>query len=128
MPGGGRLPLVLLAALSAASCTTDGDVFCAPQIPAAVAVVVRDSLTDSLVVDSATGTVIGNGRVDSLMRGPVLQFGDSALIGGTQVGLVVVQVEHPGYQPWVATGVRTRLSGGECPHLITAVLTARMQK
>lgn len=127
MRGRGRLPLLLLAALGTASCAS-GDVFCSPQIPAAVAVVVRDSLNDSLVVDSAAGAVIGNGTMDSLVRGPVLQFGDSALIGGTQVGLVVVQVEHPGYQPWVATGVRTRLSGGQCPHLITAVLTARLQK
>jgi hypothetical protein len=63
-----------------------------------------------------------------MIRGPALQFGDSVLIGGTQVGQIDVQVDRPGYQRWLRTGVQTRLSGGQCPNYVTQMLTARMQQ
>jgi hypothetical protein len=121
---------VLLSCISLAGVSgcVDSQVACSPTIPAAVAVVVRDSVTDSLVVDSAKGIVVGMGIADSLFRGPALQFGDSVLMGGRQVGRVYIQIDRPGFQQWVATRVQTRLSGGECPSFITTVLTARMQR
>ena len=119
--------LALILGLCSNACTQDA-VLCSPLIPSAVAVVVRDSVTDSLVADSARGAVVAQGRSDSLVRGPVLQFGDSVLVGGTQIGSVTVQVERSGYQPWSRGGVHTRLSGGQCPNFVTKVLTARLQR
>jgi len=109
------------------ACAED-QILCAPVIPAAVAVVVRDSLTNALIADSAGGIVVGAGVAESLVRGPVLQFGDSALVGGSEEGLVFVQVERPGFRPWTATRVQTRLSGGQCPTFVTKVLSARLQR
>jgi hypothetical protein len=124
-----RSVVILLGGLGASTvgaCSLD-TVNCSPSIASAVAVVVRDSLTDSLVVDSALGIVIGAAGPDTMFRGPILQFGDSVLVGGTQAGVVSVQVQRPGYQTWLVNGVHTRLSGGDCPAFITTVLTARMQ-
>ena len=120
-------PIACMCTAALSACSED-HVLCAPLFPAAVAVAVRDSVTAALLVDSAKGVVIGLGRTDTMVRGPALQFGDSVLIGGTQVGPVNVQVERPGFQPWLRTGVQTRLSGGQCPNYITRVLPARMQR
>jgi hypothetical protein len=41
---------------------------------------------------------------------------------------VFVQVERPGFRPWVASRVQTHLSGGQCPTFVTKVLHARLQR
>ena len=120
-------PLACVAVVGVSACSDD-QVLCAPLFPGAVAVVVRDSVTNALVVDSAKGVVEGLARSDTMFPGPALQFGDSVLIGGSQVGQVNIRVEHPGFQPWLQTGIQTQLSGAPCPVFLTRVLTARMQR
>ncbi len=122
-----RLTWLAGAALLGQGCTETTVACAAPAIPSAVAVVVRDSLTGALLTDSAYGAVTGKGRTDSLMHGPLLDLSDSVLVGGTIVGRVTVEIRRPGYQPWVDSTVKTRLSSGQCPDFITRVLTARMQ-
>ncbi len=122
-----RLTWLAGAALLAQGCTETTVACAAPSIPSAVAVVVRDSLTGALLTDSAYGSVTGKGKTDSLLPGGPFNFGDSVLVGGKVVGRVTVEVRRPGYQPWVATQVKTRLSGGDCPGFLTKYLTARLQ-
>jgi len=116
-----------LAAASVAACSDDQSVLCAPLAPAGVAVIVRDSITGALLVDSAQGVVITPTHTDSLRRGPALQFGDSVLLGGSQVGSVSIRIERAGYQTWSRSGLQTHLAGNPCPTFVTQVVTARMQ-
>jgi hypothetical protein len=127
-----RLPLrfmamVFLPVLGA--CGGDA-VLCAPLPPWAVAVDVRDSVTDLSLVSEATGAVLLAGTVEDSLRPDRLLHLSSAslLVGGNTVGLVEVRVEHPDYQPWSATNVETRLSRGECSAWETQTLTARLQR
>lgn len=103
-------------------------VVCAPLYPAAVAVVVRDSISGTLLTDSAQGFVVHGELIDPMVQGPALQFGDSVLIGGSQAGIVEVHVVRIGYQPWTRGGVAASLSGDPCPVFATQVLTAWLQR
>jgi hypothetical protein len=65
---------------------------------------------------------------DSLRHERLLHLSsDTLLVGGMTEGLVDVRIEHPGYLGWLATGVQTRLSQGECPDWETQELVARLQ-
>jgi hypothetical protein len=69
------------------------------------------------------------GVLDDSLR-PDLLFhlsSDTLLIGGISEGRVEVRVQHPGYLPWVARGVQTRLDRGECSDWVTQELVARLQ-
>jgi hypothetical protein len=116
-----------VAAASASACSDEQNVQCAPLSPAAVAVIVRDSITANLLVDSARGLLMTPTQTDSLRRGPALQFGDSVLIGGSQVGVVTLRIERTGYQPWLKSDIQTRLAGSPCPTFVTQLVTARLQ-
>ncbi|HEY9014212.1 MAG TPA: hypothetical protein VIM84_04005 [Gemmatimonadales bacterium] len=107
----------------------EDQVLCPPIASQAVAVDVRDSLTDGPVVSAARGAVFLAGILDdSLRRDRVFSlFPDSVLVGGKSEGQVEVRVEHPDYLPWT-TSVQTHLSGGECPTWETQPLTARLQQ
>jgi hypothetical protein len=102
------------------------EIVCAPLPPWAVAVDVRDSVTDAPLVDGARGAVHLDGH-DSLRPQPIYLFPDTVLVGGEAEGIVEVRVERPGYAPWIAAGVRTRLVGSPCAGWDTQALTARLQ-
>jgi hypothetical protein len=108
---------------------SDSQVICAPLPPWAVAVDVRDSVTDAPVASEARGAVFLAGALeDSLRHERLLHLSsDTLLVGGMTEGLVDVRIEHPGYLGWLATGVQTRLSQGECPDWETQELVARLQ-
>ena len=123
--------LALCGALCLATllaCSED-QVFCAPLPAWAVAVDVRDSVTNVPVVSGARGAVFLAGALDDSLRPERLLhlFPDTVLVGGMSVGRVEVRIEHVGYRPWTATDVQTRLSQGECPDWETHELTARLQ-
>jgi hypothetical protein len=103
------------------------DVVCAPLPPWAVAVHVRDSITNAPLIGGSSGSVQLADTTDNLYADILYPYTDSALVGGYRVGLVVVRVERPGYTSWSAAGVRTRLTEGECPQWETQTLTARLQ-
>jgi hypothetical protein len=106
----------------------ENDVLCAPLPNWAVAVDVRDSVTDSLLVSKAKGAVFLAGVLDDSLR-PELRFhlsSDTLLIVGITEGRVEVRVQHPGYVPWVARDVQTRLDRGECTDWVTQELVARL--
>ena len=105
----------------------DDEVLCAPLPPWAVAVDVRDSVTDASLVDGARGAVHLDAHIDSLRPQPIYLFPDPVLVGGESEGLVEVRVERAAYAPWIAAGVRTRLVGSPCPSWDTQALTARLQ-
>ena len=108
---------------------SDSQVICAPLPPWAVAVDVRDSVTDAPLVSGARGAVFLAGALeDSLRRDRILHLSsDSLLVGGMTEGFVEVRVERAGYLPWSAADVQTSLSGGDCPSWETQQLVARMQ-
>jgi hypothetical protein len=118
--------LIILSAAILAGCESE-DILCPPLPDWAVAVDVRDSVTDARLLAGARGAVHASTRVDSLRRDRISLFPDSVLVGGTVEGVVEVRVEHPGYQPWTASGVRTRLEGSPCATWDTQALTARLQ-
>ena len=103
------------------------EVLCPPLPPWAVAVDVRDSVTDASLVDGARGAVHLDTRIDSLRPQPIYLFPDTVLVGGESEGIVEVRVERAGYAPWIAAGVRTRLVGSPCSSWDTQALTARLQ-
>jgi hypothetical protein len=102
-------------------------VLCAPLPPWAVAVDVRDSVTNAPLIGGSSGSVQLADTTDNLQPDILYPYTDSALVGGYRVGLVVVRVERPGYASWSVAGLRTRLSAGECPQWETQTLTARLQ-
>jgi hypothetical protein len=107
----------------------ENHILCAPLANWAVAVDVRDSLTDALLVSKARGAVFLAGVPDDSLR-PTLLFhlsSDTLLVGGVTEGRVEVRVVHPGYLPWIAQDVQTRLTEGECPDWQTQKLVARLQ-
>lgn len=103
------------------------DVLCAPLPPWAVAVDVRDSVTNAPLASGARGAVQLGSRVDSLRPDRIYVSPDTVLVGGEAEGIVEVRVEHAGYTPWLASGVRTRLEGSPCASWDTQRLTARLQ-
>ena len=104
-----------------------GEILCAPLPPWAVAVDVRDSVTDAPLVDGARGAVPLDDHIDSLQPQPIYLFPDTVLVGGESEGIVEVHVERAGYAPWIAAGVHTRLVGSPCASWDTQALTARLQ-
>jgi hypothetical protein len=108
---------------------SDSQVICAPLPPWAVAVDVRDSVTDAPLVSEARGAVFVAGTLDdSLRRERLLHLSaDTLLIGGMTEGLVEVRIERAGYLAWTDPDVRTRLTGGDCPDWETQELVARLQ-
>ncbi len=124
------LALLLSLSLTALLACGEGDILCAPLPSRAVAVDVRDSVTNSLLFSEARGAVFLGGALDDSLRADLVPSlsSDTLLTGGTTEGLVEVRVEHPGYLPWVASDVQTRLDfGGDCAHWITQELVARLQ-
>lgn len=118
-------PLCLIALLGCSK----GQVLCAPLPPWAVAVDVRDSATDALLVSGASGAVFLAGVLDDSLRRERLFHlsSDTLLVGGVTEGRVEVRVAHPGYLPWAAEDVQTHLTEGECPDWETQELVARLQ-
>jgi hypothetical protein len=110
-------------------CSSDSQVICAPLPPWAVAVDVRDSVTNAPLASQARGAVFLAGALEDSLRSERLLHlsSDTLLVGGMTEGLVEVRVEHAGYLGWTATGVQTRLSAGECPDWETQELVARLQ-
>jgi hypothetical protein len=108
---------------------SDSQVICAPLPPWAVAVDVRDSVTDAPLASEARGAVFLAGTVEDSLRPERLLHlsSDTLLVGGLTEGLVEVRIEHTGYRGWSATDVQTRLSAGECPQWETQELVARLQ-
>lgn len=108
---------------------SDSQVICAPLPAWAVAVDVRDSVTDASVASQARGAVFLAGTLEDSLRPERLPHlsSDTLLVGGMTEGLVEVRVEHAGYLGWTATGVQTRLSAGQCPDWETQELVARLQ-
>src|SRR5688500_4804647 len=88
---------------------SDSQVICAPLPPWAVAVDVRDSVTDAPLVSEARGAVfLAEALEDSLRRDRILHLSsDSLLVGGMTEGQVEVRVERAGYLPWSAADVQT---------------------
>jgi hypothetical protein len=121
-----RLSLCLIPVLGCG----ENDVLCAPLPNWAVAVDVRDSVTDALLVSEAQGAVFIAGSLDDSLRPDFLFHlsSDTLLIGGSAEGRVEVRVQHPDYLPWVANDVPTRLDhGGDCADWVTQELVARLQ-
>jgi hypothetical protein len=121
-----RLSMALLPILGCA----ENDVLCAPLANWAIAVDVRDSVTDARLSSQARGAVFLAGVLDDSLR-PDLLFHlspDTLLIGGITEGQVEVRVQHPGYLRWVASDVQTRLDrSGDCADWVTQELVARLQ-
>jgi hypothetical protein len=120
------LVLVWGSTMGLAGCGSD-EVLCAPLPPWAVAVDVRDSVTDASLIDGARGAVHLEAHIDSLRPEPIYLFPDTVLVGGESEGIVEVRVERARYAPWIATGVHTRLVGSPCAAWDTQALTARLQ-
>lgn len=125
---------MMRAAVTAACCGAvaltgceAGQVLCAPLPPWAVAVDVRDSVTNAPLAAGARGAAHLGTAVDSLRPDRIYLFPDTVLLGGQTEGIVEVRVERAGYAPWFQSGVHTRLGEGECPSWITQALTARLQ-
>jgi hypothetical protein len=117
-----------LVSLAILSCQNDpGDVVCAPLPPWAVAVDARDSVTNAPLIGGSSGSVQLADTTDVLSATILYPYTDSALVGGYHEGIVEVRVERSGYATWVATGVRTRLVGDQCPQWETQNLMARLQ-
>ncbi len=108
---------------------SDSQVICAPLPPWAVAVDVRDSVTDAPLVSEARGAVFLAGALEDSLRADRLLHlsSDTLLVGGMTEGLVEVRVERAGYLAWSATDVQTHLSEGDCPDWETQELVARLQ-
>ena len=108
---------------------TENSVLCSPLPNWAVAVDVRDSVTDARVVSGALGAVFFAGALNDSLRPDVLLHlsSDTLLIGGTAEGEVEVRIGRAGYLAWSTSDVQTRLSQGECPQWETQELTARLQ-
>ncbi len=123
---GWRILVVVCGSVGVVGCGSS-EVLCPPLPPWAVAVDVRDSVTDASLVEGARGAVQLDARVDSLRPQPIYLFPDTALVGGESEGIVEVRVERAGYAPWIAGGVRTRLVGSPCSSWDTQALTARLQ-
>lgn len=120
------LPVALVPLLACG----DSDVLCAPLPNWAVVVDVRDSVTNSPLASAARGAVFLAGVLDDSLRPDLLIHlsSDTLLVGGVTEGSVEVRVQHPGYVPWVARDVQTRLDrSGECSDWMTQQLVARLQ-
>jgi hypothetical protein len=102
---------------------------CPPVLPMAIAVDVRDSVTNRSLVSGATGVVLAGAAGSDTMRAG--RFGDlsldSLLVGGWWVGPVDVRIQHPGYLPWMATDIQTQVRNEYCGPWDTRILTARLQ-
>jgi hypothetical protein len=108
----------------------ENQVLCAPLPNWAVAVDVRDSVTDSHLFSEARGAVFLAGVLDDSLRPDLLIHlsSDTLLVGGITEGRVEVRVQRPGYLPWVARDVQTRLDrSGDCADWVTQELVARLQ-
>ena len=110
----------LVAPLLLAGCEFGG---CTLSAEFAVHVTVRDSASDSLLVDGARGSIREGFFIDSLR----LHYGlpDVFAAGYERGGRYTVQVEMPGYMPWEARDVVAEESA--C-FVHTAQLVARMQQ
>lgn len=119
------VPLCLMMLLG---CGDDGQILCAPLPPWAVAVEVRDSVTEAPLISGASGAVFLAGALDDSLRPERLLHlsPDTLLVGGMTEGRVEVRIARAGYLPWAATA-ETRLSQGECPDWETQELVARLQ-
>src|SRR4051812_2507669 len=82
-------------------------ILCAPLPPWAVAVDVRDSVTNALLIGGSSGVVRRADTTDILYPDRLYSSPDSVLVGGYRVGLVEVRVERPGYAAWSMGGVQT---------------------
>jgi hypothetical protein len=102
-------------------------VLCAPLPAWAVAVDVRDSISNAPLIGGSSGSVQLADTIDIMYADRLFPSPDSVLVGGYREGIVEVRVERPGYASWSVGGVRTRLVGDVCPSWETQTLTARLQ-
>jgi hypothetical protein len=131
-----RLLLLPLLALAAGACDHGDPVACTPAPnelrasaapvrldlpgPAAVWVMVVDSVTGENLTAGASGFFVTGSMADSLRH-----FHDDRLTAAGPAGRYSVIVEHAGYSAWGVDDVRVR--AGECA-LQTEVVTARLQR
>ena len=106
---------LLLEACEFGSCTLSAEF--------AVHVTVRDSASDSLLVDGVRGSIREGFFIDSLRLH--YGFSDVFAAGYERGGRYTVQVEMPGYMPWEARDVVAEESA--C-FVHTAELVARLQQ
>jgi hypothetical protein len=114
---------ILLSVCSSLSCGA-GPVLCSPSSQLAIAVRPEEAGTGVSIAGLTTGTVQAGTYADSLWHGPNFYVGPDSLVGGYHAGTYVVHIEATGYQPYDTSGVRVRLTGGECPVLATQRFTA----
>ena len=110
----------LVAPLLLGACEFGG---CTLSAEFAVHVTVRDSASDSLLVDGVRGSIREGFFIDSLRLQSSLP--DVFAAGYERGGRYTVQVEMPGYMPWTAQDVVAEESA--C-FVHTAELVARLQQ
>jgi hypothetical protein len=109
-----------------AACSADDGGPCGSVGPKALAVDVREAVTNRNLAAGASGTAQTAIDTYGLSLGRSALFPDSVLIGGLTNGIYEVHVQHPGYQPWVQTNVDVQVTGYPCPELVTQALTAQL--
>ena len=114
---------VVLTAIVAASACNDNPVSCTAQSVPAVAVTVRDSLTNALAGRGAR-IVARDGAFADTARATTTYDGPYDL-APERSGTYTVTVEQQGYRVWSQQGVSV---GRDKCHLRTATLTARLQR
>jgi hypothetical protein len=123
----GHLSGGLLCATLVAACSADDGGPCGRLGPKAVAVDVREAVTNRSLAAGASGLAQTAIDTYSLSLGRSALFPDSVLVGGLTNGIYEVRVQRPGYQPWVQTNVDVQVTGYPCPELVTQALTAELQ-
>lgn len=118
-----------LSAVVLAGCTNPfGEVSCTASVEPAVVVEIRDARTGAAIAAGARGAVRDGLYLDSLR--PYASSGTfpdglySRRAADERPGTYVVEVQHLGYRPWMATGVQ--VDRGEC-HVGTRTLRAALE-
>lgn len=125
----GRTVVACLAPLAAlGACEAFGPRSCPTIAYPAFEISVVDSVTGLPAAEGAAGRIWRDGTVvDSLRTMPVHPDSLPRLMSSwVGTGTFTVTISKPGYHDWVATNVRVRRSGGECPGIRTVELEARL--
>lgn len=122
---GARLPIItacLLALLCAGTGCVLGTEYCTADYRYGLTVVVRDSVTSALAIDSTVVTAQDGAYVEVL----AVSFDSLAFIGaGERPGRYAISVARLGYLPWLREGVKVSKDG--C-HVQPTTVEVRLQR
>lgn len=104
------------------SATTDTNPvgYCAAVRPVAVAIAVRDSLSNRAIATRASGTAVNAAPTVALEVIDTL-----TLWGGTTLGTYTITVQKPGYRTWTRAAIPVTQTGS-CGNPVTVNIAARL--